>query len=624
VKSDDLDRTDRLLKDTLSAPPSGAFEKKASEVFSAFRGSLPSNRPQGRSRIPRFLRWPSSVTLLAGTGIGCVLAVMAVFFLRSTPSWADVSESFRTAPFFSVTVYRRDNATSQPEQYELWVANGNLLRLKYGSTVAFGNAGSLTRAFDIEKRSEVTVDRRAQGLVEMLGDGDTFSFDSLVRSISGDLEDVTPRVIADEIVSKDMVAFDLVSDHTPEWMRIWALRESRLPVHLRVWDPRDGDCVDAIFSYSMEQPKEFFDAEAFEKALTEPGRRSAELAYLSLKEPVGRMIAPGKPAPGKAFQVTTTTLDGQPWSLGDHRGKAVFLHFWDTSFPSPPEEWIYELYERFGGRDDFVMAGVALGSNAELVRTKCDQWDMRWLQLYEPGRGISKNTLARALGVVGLRRPVLIWKDGFIKEVDDPSKAGMVEGAVLGVTYESIAWVGQRIQQMYAEKRAFSKQETEALCGKPDSVEDAEGGVIWHYRPRNDEGTREQRLNLRFDSEGLLAGFSSSGSHLIDPATLEVYIGPEFWKREIEDKIDPRYLEGLGERYELTVRATQGRRHSPFKQTAIDEMRTGHTWSRELPFGSYGVLFTITDRQVGRIEWTLTLVDEVSLDRNEKKTLRFK
>ena len=336
------------------------------------------------------------------------------------------------------------------------------------------------------------------------------------------------------------------------------------------------------------------------------------------------MIAPGQPDPGKAFGVNTTTLDGKPWSLADHRSKAVLLHFWDTSFPTPPEEWIYEIHERFGDRDDFVMAGVALGGDAERVRTLCDQWDMRWLQLYEPGRGISKNTLARALGVVRLGRPVLIWKDGFIKEIDDRSKAGMVEGAVLGVTYESMAWVGQRIQQMGKNKRGgIGESKLEALCGKPDSVEDAEGGVIWHYSPHNDGGTREERLNLHFGSEGLLAGFSSSGSRLIAPDTLEVYIGPEFWKRAIEDKIDPRYLEGLGEQYELTVRATQGRRHSPFKQTAIEEMRAGHTWSRDLAFGTYGVLFTITDRQAGRIEWKLTLVDEVTLDRNEKKTLRF-
>jgi len=57
------------------------------------------------------------------------------------------------------------------------------------------------------------------------------------------------------------VVFDVELPGTPEWVRIWALRESRLPVRIRVWDPRDGETTDAVFEYSREQADEFFDPE---------------------------------------------------------------------------------------------------------------------------------------------------------------------------------------------------------------------------------------------------------------------------------------------------------------------------------------------------------------------------
>ena len=74
------------------------------------------------------------------------------------------------------------------------------------------------------------------------------------------------------------------------------------------------------------------------------------------------------------------------WKVNDWSKKAVFLYFWIVDYPSPPDEWVYDIYKKFGDRDDFVMAGVALGGDADAVRTKCDQWDMRWPQLYEAGK----------------------------------------------------------------------------------------------------------------------------------------------------------------------------------------------------------------------------------------------
>jgi hypothetical protein len=90
-----------------------------------------------------------------------------------------------------------------------------------------------------------------------------------------------------------MVVFDVEMPGSTEWVRIWALRESRLPVRIRVWDPRDGETTDAVFEYSKEQADEFFDPNAFEQFMSSGQTTSRmSLAYAFLKDPGGKKITP--------------------------------------------------------------------------------------------------------------------------------------------------------------------------------------------------------------------------------------------------------------------------------------------------------------------------------------------
>ncbi|MHC4714005.1 MAG: peroxiredoxin family protein [Planctomycetota bacterium] len=625
------DRLDEVLKEAFSEEPSPTFARRARRRFDDLRLAMKTHETPGRSigalgRLFSTRRGGLRTGLGFVAGTACAGIVVALLLLaNTTPTWAEVVDRFRSVTFFSATVYRKEDAAAEPEQYELWVGRGARVRLRAGKQVAFGAKGALTRAFDVEARAEASVDRRAQGLVELLGQSGQFSFETLVGTLSGELTDVTPQANSDAVISQDMVVFDLVSDRTAEWMRIWALRESRLPIHVRVWDPRDGESTDVFFSYGKDQPDEFFDADVFASALKDRSRKKSELAYLFLRDPGGRNVTPPRRDEAEAFKVVTTTLDGTPWSLADHKGKAVFLYFWVVDYPSPPHEWVYDVYEKFGDRDDFVMAGVAFGGDAEAVRTRADQWDMKWPQLYEPGKGVSQNTLAEALGVIRTERGVVIWKDGYIDEVYDASLQGKVDGAVLRMTFESARWIKHRLRDLMKDKERFDKDYLEALCGPPDSVEAVEEGAIrekWHYRRRNEGDTKAESLDIGFDGEGHYTGFSA-GSGLIDPATLEVYIGPEFWKREIEDKLKPRLLAGLGEKYEFCVQARADLVAYPANPGQLAKARAGHTWSRRLPFGTYNLNFIVRNREKGGIEWSLTLAENVEFARNEKKTFRF-
>jgi len=117
----------------------------------------------------------------------------------------------------------------------------------------------------------------------------------------------------------------------------------------------------------------------------------------------------GKPAP----EVSTLTSEGRPWSLHSQRGKIVLLSFWATWCGPCVEELpeLRELYLKYGGRDDFIMAGVLMDEGRGALAAFRREHQVEWLQLYEPGRGW-ENSLARAFDVKALPSLWLFDREG--------------------------------------------------------------------------------------------------------------------------------------------------------------------------------------------------------------------
>jgi hypothetical protein len=84
--------------------------------------------------------------------------------------------------------------------------------------------------------------------------------------------------------------FDAHSGVSPGWVRIYALRESRLPVGLRIWDPAEGFGVDVLITYAKEQRDVFFDPEAFAARLGESDSSETALAYMFLEDSGGQDV----------------------------------------------------------------------------------------------------------------------------------------------------------------------------------------------------------------------------------------------------------------------------------------------------------------------------------------------
>ncbi len=238
----------------------------------------------------RFVRVTVAAILFVAFVI--LLGEFGTLLTGSNVAWADVSQRFQVVPFFYASIYVKEGTLAQPQQFELWMGKGGYIRLRIGPQVIFGRHGRVTHAFDVHKRSEAEVDPMAVDIVRLLATPDEFSFETVIQSISGGkLVDITPAMNTQAGIGKELVVFDARSAISPGWVRIYALRQSKLPIGVRIWDPAEGFVVDASITYSKEQPAIFFDPHAFAANLQGADSETG-LAYLFLKDPGGQDMTP--------------------------------------------------------------------------------------------------------------------------------------------------------------------------------------------------------------------------------------------------------------------------------------------------------------------------------------------
>jgi len=314
------------------------LEKQFQKTLNGFREDMREHpyvrRPERRGfplirKLFPFSRYWVRPFLLAGMGLTVV--VIAGFFLlgNNPPTWAEVQKRFATMPFLAASIYRRDVKTAdyplnplvEPKLVELWAGYGNCIRIRSGSKVTFAEKGEILNTFDLISRSEAYPDSITYFIVNKLGKSDAITLDSILMTenplapeyipewfpkeyfskdwSSSGLVDTTSLVISDPVVSKDIVVFDhefFYANAKYGRARVWALRKSRLPIRMVVW-PMDyfikrvhSPTWDMIFTYSKEQPKEFFDPEAFSAKLKDPSISVESLLYMFYQDPGGDSI----------------------------------------------------------------------------------------------------------------------------------------------------------------------------------------------------------------------------------------------------------------------------------------------------------------------------------------------
>jgi hypothetical protein len=289
------------------------------QLLNAFGNPPHAARNQWATRLVRLAA--AAVLLLA---LSVLISQFSTMWSQGSIVWADVAKKFQSVPFFNAVIYMRNNATAEPKEMDLWWRHDGRTRVRMGTQVIFGVNGRVARAFDVQTHRPVEPDEMVVQFLRKIVEAREFSLNAIIDTMfGGHAKDVTPQVNADASISHDLVVFDVELPSTPEWVRIWALRESHLPIRIRIWHPSSGRVTDAVFEYSKGQSDTFFDPNAFGKLLSQQkGSPDADIAQAFLTEP-GRK----GPAPGQVFEKTAghvpeieqigITPDGAVWVIAN-------------------------------------------------------------------------------------------------------------------------------------------------------------------------------------------------------------------------------------------------------------------------------------------------------------------
>lgn len=210
----------------------------------------------------------STITKLAAAAVIVVAVLISIEqFDNNSPSvvWADVAERFESVPFFNITIYLRD-PSNETKKIEIWQSEDSRIRVHEGNKVFFKDLSKYENKFTIYDRSTkklVNGDENLPSFIRQLCSNEgRFSLDTLTESFPSDVKGIIPLETADTAASNEIVLFRAkAKEIAPERLKIWALRDSKLPIRLFVRP--DKGYFDLFFDYSEQKDAAFFDPVAF-------------------------------------------------------------------------------------------------------------------------------------------------------------------------------------------------------------------------------------------------------------------------------------------------------------------------------------------------------------------------
>jgi hypothetical protein len=330
----DNDKLDQALKDQLADSAPAEVHACAGTHFQNLAETLRIQpTPAKRPRRPLLWFW-AGVSL---SGSVALTALAFAFLFSSSPTWAQVAERFRNLSFFNATVFFTESSEQKPEKIDLWVAQDRRLRAHYRGFIFFGAEGRINKVLSADKGDEVPLDEikfrlrsrdggndaspalvLLRGLAR-LGQKPEFSLDQLLQLVSGKREELRLTPNTDTSTAGDMEVFDFAGKKNPEWMRLWVLKKSELPVRLRIWDPCDGGQTDLLFDYATQMPEDAFDPIKVQAALQEKQGATNRL-YTLLPDSGGQPITPEQLFASRGYHLPDVdsigrTPEGVVWVL---------------------------------------------------------------------------------------------------------------------------------------------------------------------------------------------------------------------------------------------------------------------------------------------------------------------
>jgi len=174
-------------------------------------------------------------------------------------AWSQVAERFEAVPYVRASLNLYNEQASYYQHMDVWLGGHGRLRVQTHSQVIYAEQGKILKAVSLHDGVTVVPDKAAYEVIQGLGAWQIFSLETVIHAVLQEpLKDVTPSDDLDRSVWKDLMVFDSRSSVGSGRIRIYALRDSRLPVSFRIWDTDDGLSVEAAFLYENELADSFF------------------------------------------------------------------------------------------------------------------------------------------------------------------------------------------------------------------------------------------------------------------------------------------------------------------------------------------------------------------------------
>ena len=160
----------------------------------------------------------------------------------------------------------------------------------------------------------------------------------------------------------------------------------------------------------------------------------AVIAIVALTRPStddGR-IATGQPAP----EIVGTTLDGEPFSLAELRGRPVVVNFWGPNcVPCRTEFPLLKSKVEQHADDGLVVVGVLMGDPPDPARAFIDEQGATWDTVDDPNGAVKA-----AYRVIARPQSYFIDRDGILRSIqigevrdtDFERQYGLIAGAPSG------------------------------------------------------------------------------------------------------------------------------------------------------------------------------------------------
>ena len=226
-----------------------------------------STASRGPLRIRNIIMKNPLTKFVAAAAIIIAVLIGIGHFGRNSSSiaLADITEQFESVPFFNLTIYLSYDTSAEAKKVEIWKSSDSRFRVHEDDKVifaGFSNGEINTIAFDKTTKQPTNPMGYSSFLLGDLNSDERFSLDTIINIIPSE-EGITSVKTADTAASEETVVFEIKHKETPEWISIWALRESKLPVRMCFHDPRNGEFGDFFFDYSEQKDAKFFDPNSF-------------------------------------------------------------------------------------------------------------------------------------------------------------------------------------------------------------------------------------------------------------------------------------------------------------------------------------------------------------------------